>query len=120
MSDVKIDTFRDIPLSSMLHALPVFESDDKTQYTQVLRSFIVPQAAKQNAFLFEFYIVDGVEFLDTIAAKFYGYPQLYWLIAEFNDITNPFEAIENGQSLKILRGSYLHTVYDDLMRIGEL
>ena len=103
MADKKIEAFRDIPLSSMLHALPVFEANDKTEYTQVLRTYTFPKNVRENAYLFEFYIVEGVEFLDTIAAKFYGYPQLYWIIAEYNEITNPFEAIEDGMSDGIWR-----------------
>ena len=42
------------------------------------------------------------------------------MIAEFNEIANPFEALEEGESLKILNGDYLYSIFDSLQDIGDL
>lgn len=40
--------------------------------------------------------------LDSLAEKYYGRPDLYWVIADFNDIVDPFiQLFGNYESLNI-------------------
>lgn len=114
------NVFRNLPVTSVLNAFVVMEDEDKTQFVNVFRSFVINQSAKENSFIFEFYNVDGEEFLDDISSQFYGTPTLWWVIAEFNDVVNPFEALEEGEALRIINGNVLYTIFDELQFIGEL
>lgn len=39
--------------------------------------------------------------LDEISLKYYGTPLYYWAIGEVNNISDPFEKIKKGTSIKI-------------------
>ena len=120
MTIKKVDEFRNLPVTSLLRVFSVVEDEDKERFVNVFRSYTISSGVKTNSFMFEFYHVEKDEFLDDISARFYGTPALWWIISDFNDIPNPFEALEEGMTLKVLRGDYLYTVFDDLQVIGDL
>ena len=121
MADKKVEgVFRNLPSTSLLRAFPVFEDEEKTKYTNCFRSFSISNQIQTNTFMFEWYQVEEEEYLDNISAKYYGTPLLWWMVANFNDIVNPFEALEPGESLKILRSDFLYVIFDDLQDIGDL
>lgn len=122
MSIKKVDgVFRNLPVTSLLKAFQVVEDDyDKVQFSNIFRSYNASPSIQTNSFMFEWYTIEGDEFLDDISSKYYGTPTLWWVIADFNEIVNPYESVENGMSLKILRSDYLYTVFDDLGEIGDL
>lgn len=39
--------------------------------------------------------------LDSLALYYYNNPTYYWIIADFNDILNPFDALEVNSRLRI-------------------
>ena len=112
--------FRNLPSTSILRAFPVFTDENKVKFTNALRTYVISDTVQTNSFLFQWYTVDGDEFLDDIAAKMYGTPSLWWLVADLNELVNPFEGLEDGMSIKILRADYVFLVFDNLAEIGEL
>jgi hypothetical protein len=112
--------FRDLPVTSLLRAFPVMEDEDRTQLLNVFRSYSVTKLSVENPYLFEYYQIEDIDFLDSIAFKFYGNSSLWWVVADFNEITNPFETLTPGETLKILRNDYLYILYDDIQVIGDL
>ena len=52
---------------------------------------------------YDYYAVEAEDAgrLDSIAFKVYGYEAYFWIIAAFNNITDPFNGISVGQTLKI-------------------
>jgi len=121
MAITKVENnFRNLPVTSLLNGFAVMEDEDRIQFVNVFRSFVIAKSIKENSLAFEFYTVEDEEFLDDISSKFYGSPNLWWVVAEFNDETNPFEALEEGLSIKILSGDALYTIFDEIQLIGEL
>ncbi len=121
MSIKKVDNvFRNLPVTSILNAFSVMEDEEKVRFVNIFRVFLISQETKSNGNIFEFYTVNGEEFLDDISSRFYGTPTLWWVVSEFNDIINPFEALDDGMTLKIINGSVLYTLFDDIQYIGEL
>ena len=115
-----VDAFRNLPVTSILRVFQVYEDEDREQFSNIFRAYAVSSEIQSNSFMFEYYNIDEGDFLDDISAKFYGTPTLWWIVAAFNDITNPFEELEVGEPLKILRPDYLYVVFDDLEEIGDL
>lgn len=121
MTIIKVEgEYRQLPVTSLLNAFAVMSDEDKTKFVNIFRSYVISESVKNNGRFFEYYQVDGDEFLDDISSKLYGSPTLWWVVALFNDIQNPFEDIEEGRTLKILSGSILYSIFDDIRGIGEL
>jgi hypothetical protein len=46
-------------------------------------------------------------------------PYLWWVIALMNNISNPFEELEAGDELNVLRDEYVYQLTSDLEKIAE-
>ena len=47
------------------------------------------------------YIVQKGDTLDSLALHYYNIPTLYWIIASFNHIQDPYKNLVVGSTLKI-------------------
>ncbi len=57
-------------------------------------------------YYFEYTILENDRW-DIISQKFYGTFELWWLIALFNNVINPFEKMMVGETLKIIQPQHL-------------
>jgi len=77
--------------------------------------------SKVNSVLYyDLYDVGDDEWWDDISHKYYGTVNLWWMIVMFNDVVNPFEFLEVGIQIKILKPSYIYQVIKEIKTIGNL
>lgn len=69
---------------------------------------------------FELYVVKDNDWFDNISYEKYETPDYWWIVAMFNNVENPFETLEPGQKLYILKKEYIQTVINDMKAIREL
>lgn len=62
---------------------------------------------KRDTIFYQKYIISEGDRWDLISNKFYGTTELWWFIALFNDIKDPFQYLQKGNELKILQSQYL-------------
>ena len=55
--------------------------------------------------------VNTMDTLDSLALKYYGRPDYYWIIADFNRIIDPFISLSKFKTIKIPSISYIY--YED-------
>ena len=98
------------------------EEDRETQFVNLFKSFRINQDLMTDIMFFDTYEVEGEgqAWWDNISFDVYGTPFLGWMVALFNDIVNPFEELEPGSNLSILRSEYLYTIFKDMDVISEL
>lgn len=101
----------------MFHGL---QDDDGERLLNIFRSYVISNNITNQDSLFQYYEVMNEDFFDTISNKFYNTPYLWWLIALFNNVNNPYETLEEGDILKILRYEYIYLIFDDIIQIGEM
>lgn len=68
---------------------------------------------------FEVYEIENDDWWDNISFRFYGTSYLWWVIALTNNIHNPFEEIEAGKLIYILRPQYLFQLLKEIKNIGN-
>jgi len=86
-----------------------------------MESFVVNY--KNNLDQIVFYTVSGDEFMDTVAYKAWGSVDYWWIIAIFNDITEPFkqwpltqaEVVTMATNLYNKNPIYTYQTYHDLI-----
>lgn len=61
---------------------------------------ITGQLKKENVKYVAHSVKNG-DTLDTLALNYYGNPTYYWVIADFNDIQDPYKKLEFGRVLRI-------------------
>ena len=97
----------------------LYDNDNKVKFLNIFKSFILNQE-QLNKYLYEIYVVDNNDWFDNIAFRYYGTPYLWWLIALCNNINNPFEELEIGMKLVILKEHYLYLILKEMTAINRL
>lgn len=47
------------------------------------------------------HVISKGDTLDSLSLKFYNTPTLFWIIADFNDIVDPYQELLEGKLVKI-------------------
>lgn len=97
----------------------LLDEDRETKFMNIFRSYILNDEVFTETALFNTYEVANGEFWDNIAYNIYETPYLWWILAILNNTVNPFEELEDGQFLKVLRRDFVYTLVKDMERIAE-
>ena len=96
---------------------PILENKFYKQYDKVSRYSIFPyyyhriddkyiygitaQLYKGNDVTYLTRVVEIGDTLDTLSLKYYNNPLYYWIIADYNNIKDPYKPLKVGSKLKI-------------------
>lgn len=97
----------------------LLDNDRETKFLNIFRSYIINENSLRDISFFETYEVSNGEYWDNVSYNLYGSPFLWWVIALLNNISNPFEELEDGDQLNVLKDEYVYQLTDDLERIAE-
>lgn len=105
---------------SHLKLFNILRDVDETKLLNVWRSFTFNDEVIYNTPYYETYEVENDDWWDNIAYKFYGTPNLWWVVSMMNNVVNPFEELEIGSNIKILREQYLYQLLKEIRSIADL
>jgi len=97
----------------------LLDEDRETKFMNIFRSYILNDEVFTETAFYNTYEVANGEFWDNISWNLYENQYIWWILAILNNIVNPFEELEDGQILKVLRQDYVYTLVKDLERIAE-
>lgn len=107
--------------TSQLKLFNILQDVDRvTKFMNIFKSYNINDSAQTDILFYDSYEVENDAWWDNISWDVYGTPYLWWLIALMNDIVNPFEELEVGDNVKVLRSEHLHTVLKDIEEIEGL
>ena len=73
----------------------------KTMIFQILRMYGISKNLNTNTDYVLHNLVDS-DSLDSLALKYYGRPDLFWVIADFNNLNDPYiRLVDKMSSIKI-------------------
>lgn len=97
----------------------LLDEDRSTTFLNIFRSYVVNEDISSDISFFETYEVSNGEYWDNVSYNLYETPYLWWVIALLNNISNPFEELESGDQLNVLRDDYVYQLTSDLEKIAE-
>lgn len=97
----------------------LLDNDRETKFLNIFRSYIINENTLRDISFFDTYEVSNGEYWDNVSYNLYQSPFLWWVIALLNDISNPFEELEDGQQLSVLKSNYIYQIIADLEKIAE-
>ena len=65
------------------------------------------------------YEVANGEFWDNVSFNLYETPFLWWILSLLNNVVNPFEELDDGEIINVLREDYIYQLTQDLEKIAE-
>lgn len=93
--------------ATMMNLFPII-SIDGIKIVDFWRAWQIAEDFKKNINNFEYLLIEENDRWDTIAEQVYGDRQLWWTIAIFNDIEDPFSIyFEKGVPESITQIKYL-------------
>ena len=116
-------TGHELKTTSQLRLFNILTDTDRvTNFMNIFKALRVNTDILTDISFFDTYEVEGDRqgWWDMISFEIYGTPNLWWIVALFNDVINPFEELESGQNLKILKPQHLYTLFKDIETISEL
>ncbi len=105
---------------SYLKLFNLLKDTDGTKYMNIWRSYELNSAVTDESVYYISYEVSDDDWWDNISYYYYETPFLWWIIALMNDVQNPFEELEAGTNIKILREEYLYQLIKEIENIQEL
>jgi hypothetical protein len=109
-----------LPITSRLRMFNILKDTDGTRFTNIFRSFIVDNDIKDNDDYYTLHLAIVDEWWDNVSFRYYGAPDLWWVLCLMNNVINPFEDIEEGQQIKVLKEQYLYILFNDIGNLSEL
>jgi hypothetical protein len=107
--------------SSEINLFPIMYDQAKNEYfLNIFRCYVLNDAVQNNILFYLTHEVSDSDWLDTIATTYYGTPNLWWLVAMINNMMNPFEGLEPGTNLKILKSDYVYQILREMEMIASL
>ena len=93
---------------SKLKLFNILQDDDReTKFMNIFRVARLNTDILQNVLFFDTYEASSDEFWDNIAWEIYESPQLWWIIGLMNNTVNPFEELDPGDLLTVLKEQYI-------------
>lgn len=96
MSDVLVNKqYREYQRVSRYSAVPYYYNTTDDKYIYGTACKLKKDVSYKN------HPVSVGDTLDTLALYYYNNPTYFWIIADFNDIIDPYEELKVGEILKI-------------------
>lgn len=92
---------------------------NNTYYLNIFRSYVINMSALNDSSFYETYEVENDDWFDNISFKFYNTPSLWWVVCIVNNIVNPFEELEPGKILRILKNTHIYSILKEVRNVGN-
>jgi hypothetical protein len=109
-----------MPISQLQLFSILKDHDRETLFMNIFRSHSIELGVTSDVIFYDTYEVGSNPFWDNISNEIYGTPYLWWALAIFNNVVNPFEELEEGSNINYLRNEYIYVFMKDIERLAEL
>jgi hypothetical protein len=107
--------------SSDTNLYPImFDSSNNEYFMNIFRAYIINNDVQNNVLFYSTYEVSDSDWFDTISNKYYETSYLWWLIPLMNNMHNPFEGLNPGDNLKILKRDYVYQLLKEVGMVASL
>jgi hypothetical protein len=112
----------EIASTSLLNLFPVlYDKETNTYFLNIFRNYKMNPSMNKNYFNFyQTLEVEDIDWFDEIAFDLYGNSYLWWIVPLANDIINPFEGIEPGKLISVMRKEHLYQLLKEIKSIASL
>jgi len=105
---------------SFLKLFPIMMDDDGEYFLNIFRSYTINDELLIDSLYFETYEVQEDDWWELISNDLYDSVNFWWVPPIANKVVNPFEELEIGTNLQILRKSVLPILIREIRDIGTL
>lgn len=94
-----------------------YVSYDDNDIVNIFQSFIIKQTNVLNIIFYDEYIIEESDNWPIISFKFYNTVTLWWLIAKYNQVIDPFEELVIGEKILVIKPELISSILLQLKNI---
>lgn len=103
----------------MLNMFNVLIDEEETYFFNIFKEFTISSTIMENqSYLNNIIVIDP--WWENISYSYYNLIELWWLVCVVNDVLNPFEEIEEAQTLTMLPKNIIMLLQNDMSVINNL
>ena len=87
---------------SIINILGYTDYNDET-IVNIFKKFSIHQSRLLSVNFYDEYIVQSTDRWDTISYQAYNTTALWWVVANYNGVLDPFEELVVGEKIKIIK-----------------
>lgn len=87
------------------------------EMVNIFNTFSIGQGKLLNVSFFDEYIIENGDRWDLLSFKFYNTTQLWWVLAKYNTVKDPFTELVVGEQIKIIKPSLVSSLILSLREI---
>jgi hypothetical protein len=108
--------------ASFLNLFPImYNNDDKTYFLNIFRNYKMNTKMDQNFLnMYQTLEIEDIDWFENISFDLYENPGLWWIIPLANNIVNPFEEIEPGKMVNVMRKEHIYQLLKEIRNIASL
>ena len=108
-----------LSIDSQLQLFNIYEDvKTKEKFLNIFKAYSLKDNI-DSSILYELYTVENDDWWENIAYKYYGEVDVWWTIPLINNVINPFEYLEEGKEIFVLKQVYLNKLLDEVYLIGR-
>ena len=104
---------------SFLRLFNILQDDDGNKFLNIFRSYTINPDVVSNVMNYTTYTVKNDDYAEDISYLIYENIGMWWTIFLANSVNNPFEDLNVGQNIKILKESLFPTLIREVRDISE-
>lgn len=93
--------------------------ETKERFLNIFNAYMINEDVSRSV-IYEKYEVGNNEWWDNISNKLYGTPYLWWILPMINNIVNPFESLEEGTEINVLKERYIYQMLKEIRNLGDV
>lgn len=97
----------------------MYDSDENIKFVDIFNSYVLNENTFNNTFFYP-YLVEHDDWWENISFEVYGTQYLWWVLALVNNVVNPFEELNVGEEIMVLKPTYIYNILKDIKKIGNL
>lgn len=106
---------------SRLNSYNVFRITETNQHFFNHFKFLeITREVKDDNRYFDLYVALENDWWDNISHQYYGTPQYWYMLCDLNDVVNPYEDLEAGQKIKVLKETYFYDLLKNMRDNSKL
>jgi hypothetical protein len=99
----------------------MYDEEEKIFFLNIFRNYKMNTTMNQNFLNFyETLEVEDIDWFDNIAYDIYENQGLWWIVPLANNVLNPFEEIEPGQQMNIIKREHIYQLLKEIKNIASL
>lgn len=104
---------------SLVNLFNILKDEEENYLLNIFKSYQVNPELKTNPNFFRYRNLELNDFWENLSFQEYDNEKIWWILPLGNEVINPFEFIDEGETIKVLDESLKSDIIRDIKTVSE-